>query len=196
MFILLKGEWSKATLLIFLVMLIFVCKNLFANDSLSINSIENPILIENDIDNTRATIASVGMICGLYFANEQFKESWGESSGSFHLKNGDWDFDGLAQNDELSHFIASKLLVQFCGSIAEWVGFTSDNSLLIGDRRYARIYEKTGVVITRGTPNAQFLEDEMTIKARKRMLLLVKNGDKSGFRKVTDVTAALVLLAS
>lgn len=72
----------------------------------------------------------------------------------------------------------------------------ADNSILVGDRRYARIYEKTGVVITRGTPNAQFLEDEMTIKARKRMLLLVKNGDKSGFRKVTDVAAALVTLAS
>lgn len=72
----------------------------------------------------------------------------------------------------------------------------ADNSLLIGDRRYARIYEKTGTVISRGMPNAQFLEDEMTLKARKRMLLLIKDGDKVGFLKVTDVTAALALLAS
>jgi len=72
----------------------------------------------------------------------------------------------------------------------------ADNAILIGDRRYARIYEKTGLVISRGTPNAQFLEDEETIKARKRMLLLIKEGDKTGFRKVTDVAAALVTLAS
>ncbi|MFT5450532.1 MAG: HK97 family phage major capsid protein [Enterobacterales bacterium] len=72
----------------------------------------------------------------------------------------------------------------------------ANNALAIGDRRYARIYEKTGVVISRGVPNAQFLEDEMTLKARKRMLLLIKNGDATGFLKVTDVTAALALLAT
>lgn len=72
----------------------------------------------------------------------------------------------------------------------------ADDAMLVGDRRYARIYEKTGLVISRGTPNAQFLEDEETIKARKRMLLLIKEGDKTGFRKVTGVAAALVTLAS
>ena len=71
----------------------------------------------------------------------------------------------------------------------------ADNAIVVGDRRYARIYEKTGVVISRGMPNGQFLEDEETIKARKRMLLLIKNGDKSGFRKVTDVAAALLTLS-
>lgn len=73
---------------------------------------------------------------------------------------------------------------------------TPNNQMIVGDRKYARIYEKTGVVISKGLPNAQFLEDEMTIKARKRMLLLVKNGDRTGFRKVTDIAAALVTLAT
>ena len=72
----------------------------------------------------------------------------------------------------------------------------ADNALLIGDRRYARIYERTGVVLSRGVASAQFLEDEMTLKARKRMLLLIKNGDQTGFLKVTDVTAALATLAT
>lgn len=72
----------------------------------------------------------------------------------------------------------------------------ADNSILVGDRKYARIYEKSGIVISRGMPNAQFLEDEETIKARARMLLLIKEGDKTGFRKVTDVAAALVLLGT
>lgn len=72
----------------------------------------------------------------------------------------------------------------------------ADNSIIVGDRRYARIYEKSGVVISRGLVGSQFTEDEMTLKARKRMLLLVKNGDKTGFRKVADVDAALTTLAS
>jgi hypothetical protein len=71
-----------------------------------------------------------------------------------------------------------------------------DNQLIVGDRRYARIYEKTGVVLSKGLPNAQFLEDEMTIKARKRMLLLVKNGDRTGFRKVVSISASLATLAT
>jgi HK97 family phage major capsid protein len=71
-----------------------------------------------------------------------------------------------------------------------------NNQMVVGDRKYARIYEKTGVVISKGMPNAQFLEDEMTIKARKRMLLLVKNGDRTGFRKVTSISAALATLAT
>ncbi len=71
-----------------------------------------------------------------------------------------------------------------------------DNAMLVGDRRYAKIYEKTGITLSRAQPNGQFLEDEMTIKARKRMLLLIKNGDKTGFRKVEDVAAALATLAS
>lgn len=71
-----------------------------------------------------------------------------------------------------------------------------DNQIVIGDRRFARIYEKGGTVISRGYVNGQFTEDEMTIKARQRMLLLIKNGDKTGFRKVTDVAAALTTLAT
>lgn len=73
---------------------------------------------------------------------------------------------------------------------------TPDNQMIVGDRRYARIYEKTGIVLTKGMPNAQFLEDELTIKARKRMLFLVKTGDRTGFRKVTSISAALTTLAT
>lgn len=71
-----------------------------------------------------------------------------------------------------------------------------DNQLVVGDRRYARIYEKSGVVLSEDRVNNQFLEDSMTIKARKRLLFLIRNVDKTGFRKVTDITAALTTLAS
>lgn len=71
-----------------------------------------------------------------------------------------------------------------------------DNQIIVGDRRFARIYEKTGTVLSRGYVGTQFTEDEMTLKARKRLLLLIREVDKTGFLKVTDVDAALTTLAT
>lgn len=71
-----------------------------------------------------------------------------------------------------------------------------DNQIIAGDRRYAKIYEKSGVVISRNFVGQQFVEDEITIKARKRLLFLVRTVDQTGFRKVTDVDAALLLLGT
>jgi hypothetical protein len=69
------------------------------------------------------------------------------------------------------------------------------DTLVIGDRRFARIYEKGGIVLSKGVVNAQFSADEMTLKARKRMLFLIRYADKSGFLKVTSITAAVAALA-
>lgn len=71
-----------------------------------------------------------------------------------------------------------------------------DNQIIVGDRRYARIYERTGLVMSRGMVNNQFLEDEVSLKVRKRMLILMREVDKTGFLKVADVTAALTILAT
>jgi HK97 family phage major capsid protein len=70
----------------------------------------------------------------------------------------------------------------------------ADNVLVVGDRRYARIYEKGGVLMSMGTVNEQFVEDTMTLKIRKRLLFLIRNVDKTGFRKVTNITTALATL--
>lgn len=72
----------------------------------------------------------------------------------------------------------------------------ADNMLIVGDRRYARIYEQQGVVISRGLQGDQFVEDMETIKARTRLLMLIRNVDKTGFRKVTSISAALTTLAT
>jgi hypothetical protein len=71
-----------------------------------------------------------------------------------------------------------------------------ENQLVVGDSRYARIYEMGGVEISRGLVNAQFTSDLQTIKARKRMLFLIREVDKTGFLKVTDIDAALATLAT
>jgi len=72
----------------------------------------------------------------------------------------------------------------------------ADNTLVVGDSRYGSIYEKGGLTLSRVYVNAQAVEDMVTIKARKRMLFLVRNVDKTGFRKVTSVSAALGTLAT
>ncbi len=71
-----------------------------------------------------------------------------------------------------------------------------DNQMVVGDRRYARIYEMAGVAISRGLKGDQFVEDMETIKARKRLLFLIREVDKTGFRKVTDISTALTALAT
>jgi hypothetical protein len=70
------------------------------------------------------------------------------------------------------------------------------NTMVVGDSRFGRIYEMTGVEISRGHVGTQFTEDEITIKARKRLAFLIREADKSGFRKVTSISAALTTLAS
>ena len=70
------------------------------------------------------------------------------------------------------------------------------NTMVVGDSRFGRIYETPGVEITRGHVGTQFTEDEITIKARKRLAFLIREADKSGFRKVTSISAALTTLAS
>jgi len=70
------------------------------------------------------------------------------------------------------------------------------NTLYVGDSRYARIYEMSGVVVSKGYNGADFVEDMMTLKARKRLNLLIREADKTGFRKVASISAALVTLAT
>ncbi len=70
------------------------------------------------------------------------------------------------------------------------------NTCVVGDRRYARIYEKPGVVLSQGYINDQFTKDEMTLKASKRTLFLIRACDKPGFLYCSDIDAALTTLAS
>ena len=70
------------------------------------------------------------------------------------------------------------------------------NTLYLGDSRFARIYEMGGVVVSKGYNGTDFAEDMLTLKARKRLAFLVREADKTGFRKVASISAALTTLAS
>ena len=68
------------------------------------------------------------------------------------------------------------------------------NTMLMGDNRFAKIYEVDGYTLTEGYSTGDFESDMKSLKARRRLMLLVKNADKGAFRKVTDIAAALVTL--
>ena len=53
--------------------------------------------------------------------------TWGESKSKFHLKD-DWRGDGLAQTDEISHFLWGYKMTQFFYWAYDWVGFSPKTS--------------------------------------------------------------------
>lgn len=71
-----------------------------------------------------------------------------------------------------------------------------DGQLVLGDSRFGRIYEKPGIMLSRGHVDAQFAEDMETLKVRKRLLFLIRTVDATGFVKVTDIDAALAAITT
>ena len=70
------------------------------------------------------------------------------------------------------------------------------NTAVVGDNRYGKLYQRAGMVVSRGEINAQFTEDMMTLKVRKRLAFLIRTVDQTGFRNVTSISAALITLAT
>jgi HK97 family phage major capsid protein len=70
------------------------------------------------------------------------------------------------------------------------------NTFVMGESSRAKIYTDGDIKISLGWVGSQFQEDQVTLKASKRENLLIKDRDKAAFRKVTDIDAALVTLAS
>lgn len=83
----------------------------------------------------------------------------------------------------------SGILVIECNAV-------TTNTMILGDSRYARIYEVPGVTIVSGYATGDFEEDMQTLKARHRLNLLIRTADKGGFAKVTSISAALTTLAT
>lgn len=75
-------------------------------------------------------------------------------------------------------------------------GALTANTMVVGDSRFAKIYEIEGYQAEVGYVNDQFAKDLMTMKARKRLALLVRTADTGAFYKCTDIAAALTTLAT
>ena len=81
------------------------------------------------------------------------------------------------------------VLVMECNSITA-------NTAIIGDSRYGKIYEEPGFYVATGYDGSDWSQDMATMKARKRLNLLVRTVDQTGWKKVTSISAALTTLAT
>ena len=63
--------------------------------------------------------------------------------------------------------------------------------MVVGDFRYGTIYDLEDVTIEMGWINDQFIKNTFTILAEQRLALLIRTGDETAFRKVTNITTAL-----
>jgi hypothetical protein len=80
-------------------------------------------------------------------------------------------------------------------SVIECNAFAA-NTMAVGDSRYGAIYEEPGVTVQTGFATGDFESDMMTIKARRRLNLLIRKADQTGWLKVTDIDAAVTTLAT
>jgi hypothetical protein len=86
-------------------------------------------------------------------------------------------------------FVVAGVRVIECNAITA-------NTLVIGCSGYGKIYEEPGVTVATGYDGADWSSDMMTMKARRRLNLLIRNQDQVGFAKVASISAALTTLAT
>jgi hypothetical protein len=68
------------------------------------------------------------------------------------------------------------------------------NSLAIGDFSYGSVHQGEDVTIEMGLVNDQFLKNQWTIRAEQEIFLLIRNVDRDGFLKVSNIDAAISAL--
>lgn len=62
------------------------------------------------------------------------------------------------------------------------------NTMLVGDRNHSRYYRQEGFTLELGYNTGDFAYDRISLKARKRGNVLVRNVDTDSLYKVTDIT--------
>lgn len=70
------------------------------------------------------------------------------------------------------------------------------NTFTMGDGRYGTIYDDGGIELEMGYVDDQFTKDTMTIKARKRTMLLIRTVNEGGFKKVASISASVADLST
>ena len=85
--------------------------------------------------------------------------------------------------------VVDGVLVMECNSVAQ-------NTMYVGDSRYGAIYEEPGFYVATGYDGSDWTSDMMTMKARKRLNLLIRTVDQTGWKKVASISASLITLAT
>lgn len=68
------------------------------------------------------------------------------------------------------------------------------NTCVVGDSRFGTIYEVEGYTASVGYSGSQFSYDMMTMKARRRLALLIRQADRTGFAYCSDIDAAIATI--
>jgi len=89
----------------------------------------------------------------------------------------------------INEFIVAGVRVIECNSITA-------NTAVLGCSGYGKIYEEPGFYVATGYDGSDWSNDMMTMKARKRLNLLIRTSDQVGFAKVASISAALTTLAT
>lgn len=89
----------------------------------------------------------------------------------------------------IAEFIVAGIRVIECNAITA-------NTMIVGCSGYGKIYEEPGVTVATGYDGSDWSSDMMTLKARRRLNLLVRAQDQVGFAKVASISAALTTLAT
>lgn len=75
--------------------------------------------------------------------------------------------------------------------------FVADNTMVIGDRNYVELIgDPNAVQIEVGYKTGDWESDKESVKGRVRTCLLIREADKDGFLKVTDIAAALTAITT
>lgn len=72
----------------------------------------------------------------------------------------------------------------------------ADNKMVVGDFKFAKIYQMDGITLSSGLQDTQFAEDLMTLKARVRLAFLIRTVDQTGFLLCNDIDADLATLST
>ena len=68
------------------------------------------------------------------------------------------------------------------------------NTMVVGDFRYGTIYDLEDLTIEMGWIDDRFVRNQVTILVEQRLALLIRTGDETAFRKVTNIATALANL--
>lgn len=74
--------------------------------------------------------------------------------------------------------------------------FITANTMVLGDKRFARIYTDGEIELGAAYVASDWLQDVVSLKARRYLALLIRTIDATGFRKSSDIGADVLTLAT
>lgn len=111
----------------------------------------------------------------------------------------DWDeyLELALEKDTTGRLIYPNGIPSVMGITLYPTSFVTANTLVIGDRRYVEcIGDPNAITIEMGYKSGDWEADKESLKGRVRTCLLIREADKDGFLKVTDVDAAILAITT